>query len=152
MRIGGDACWLLLCKVHTRQVCVVGFLQSQPFKSERILMQLQKVLSSASSPSNINGIAVMGQRVSLCFHAHRFTIVKLFIIDILKMKPEYFQQRINNMASAILVYLLSKEKAALTGPGVLDFTPKAATIIQNTNNCRQILWMIARSPSAGRLQ
>lgn len=94
----------------------------------------------------------MGQRVGLCFHAHRFTIVKLFIIDILKMKPEYFQQRISNMATAILVYLLSKEKAALTGPGVLDFTPKAATITQNTNNCRQVLWMIASSPSAGRLQ
>lgn len=56
MRIGSDACWLLLCKVHTRHVCVVGFFAaSQPFKSERILRQLQKVLSSASSPSNVNG-------------------------------------------------------------------------------------------------
>lgn len=56
------------------------------------------------------------------------------------------------MATAILVYLLCKEKAALTGPGVLDFTPKASTITQNPNNCRQVLGMIARSPSAGRLQ
>lgn len=68
------------------------------------------------------------------------------------MKPEYFQQRISNIATAILVYLLSKEKAALTEPEVLDFTPKASTITQNTNNCRQVFWMIARSPSAGRLQ